>query len=310
MTTVRFDASLIHNAETVDGLTALERQSYAKIPASIEYMPHPMFETSEAEERLFGDDAPRIEVPMWTHFPDSIEEAGAAPRKRFLLKGDQEVTLFLQFNYAMYRLAKLAASQRRRVSLERARQMVVWHGRAAGIRDALVSANMALVISMAKRSWIHNVDFIELISEGNVALLRSVEKFDVGRGFKFSTYACRAIIKGFARLAGRSGKYYQRFPVEFDPELETADTNAYREEEQWGDSLDQLSSVLKRNKARLTSIERTVVSERYALASRNKGKTLAQVGRKVGLTNERVRQIQILAISKLREAMDDGPIVA
>ena len=70
---------------------------------------------------------------------------------------------------------------------------------------------MPLVLAMVRRIRMPMVEFVDLISEGNKALLRSVEKFDVSRGFKFSTYACRAILKGFSRLATKTGSYRQHF---------------------------------------------------------------------------------------------------
>ena len=73
---------------------------------------------------------------------------------------------------------------------------------------------------MAKRTRMGDVDFGELVSEGNMALLRAVEKFDIGRGFKFSTYACRAILKAFSRIAMKTNRYRQAFPTEFDPTME------------------------------------------------------------------------------------------
>jgi DNA-directed RNA polymerase specialized sigma subunit len=48
---------------------------------------------------------------------------------------------------------------------------------------------------MAKRTRLGDVDFAEIVSEGNMALMRAVDKFNVDKGFKFSTYACRAILK-------------------------------------------------------------------------------------------------------------------
>ncbi len=73
---------------------------------------------------------------------------------------------------------------------------------------------------MAKRTRMSEVDFADLVSEGNMALLRAVDKFDAGRGYKFSTYACRAILKAFSRQGMKLSKYRQRFPTDFDPKLE------------------------------------------------------------------------------------------
>ena len=182
--------------------------------------------------------------------------------------------------------------------------------RALEAQASLVRANMALVLAMAKRTRIPNVEFSELISEGNMALLRSVEKFDVARGFKFSTYACRAILKSFNRLATKTGRYRQHFPTEFDPDLERSDYDVMRHEIQRDESVDALRDILARNKAQLSDVERTIVIERFAIASGGKGMTLAEVGKLVGLTNERVRQIQNLALLKIRAALDEDYLAA
>ena len=64
-----------------------------------------------------------------------------------------------------------------------------------------------------------DMEFADMLGEGNMALLRAVDKFDVSRGFKFSTYACRAILKAFGR-GRKQTKYRQHNPVHFDPEME------------------------------------------------------------------------------------------
>ena len=76
---------------------------------------------------------------------------------------------------------------------------------------------------MAKRTRLGDVDFAEIVSEGNMALIRAVDKFNVDRGFKFSTYACRAILKAFSRTALKSSRHKTRFPVEFEPDMEKSD---------------------------------------------------------------------------------------
>jgi len=182
--------------------------------------------------------------------------------------------------------------------------MIVWYQRVMKARADLVRANLALVLAMARRTRIPNVDFGEIVSEGNMALLRSVEKFDVSRGFKFSTYACRAILKSFNRMATKAGRHHQHFPTEFDPEMEKSDDDERRHERQRDNSIDMVREILLENRANLTEVERTIVMERFAIATRdNKGRTLAEVGKMVGLTNERVRQIQNKALSKIRVAM-------
>jgi RNA polymerase sigma factor (sigma-70 family) len=293
----------------VAGLTAQELEQYSQITSKVQYVNHSTFTSPATEDLLFGVDAEQVEIPDWTHFPEVAEDVPMTRSKRTVLSAKDEGRLFLQYNYARYRLSLLVEAQNRRQSLPRAKQMLLWHGRAMIARANLVRANMALVLSMAKRTRIPNVEFSELVSEGNMALLRSVEKFDVSRGFKFSTYACRAILKSFNRLATKTGRYRQHFPTEFDPELERSDYDVHKHEIQWDDSLDALREILVRNRARLSEVERTIVLERFAITSRGKGRTLAEVGKLVGLTNERVRQIQNLALEKIRLSLNEDYLI-
>jgi len=292
------------------GMSAAEMDEYNEIPRKVDYVYHASFPAATTEEKLFGSAVPEIEIPTWTHFPEVLEDLPLAAAKRSVLSTADEMHLFLQYNYARYRLGKLAEAQNRRLSITRARLMIEWYQKAKIARSNLVRANMALVLSMAKRTRIPNVEFSELVSEGNMALLRSVEKFDVARGFKFSTYACRAILKSFNRLATKTGRYRQHFPTEFDPELERSDYDVHKHQIQWDDSLDALREILSNNRARLSEVEKTIVMERFAISTRGKGRTLAEVGRLVGLTNERVRQIQNLALDKIRCALSNDYLVA
>jgi RNA polymerase primary sigma factor len=139
-----------------------------------------------------------------------------------------------------------------------------------------------------------------------MALMRAVDKFDCARGFKFSTYACRAILKAFSRHGMKVAKHRQRFPVEFDPALERGEgVAAVRAQSERRDA-DELRRIVEANEAELTDVERAVVMHRFALEAGEPGRapTLAQVGRLIGLTKERVRQIQNTALEKLRMAFE------
>ena len=283
------------------GLDAEEARQYSQIPTQVDYIYNNSFSVATTEEKLFGPEAPRIERAAWKGFTEVAEDT--QPRRRVNLKHEEEIQLFLRFNYARYRLSKLVIAQTRRASLLRAKAMLHWHRRADESRDALVESNMALVLSMANKVYFSSVDLGDLISEGNIALLRSVEKFDVARGYRFSTYACGSILKAFGRLAQKVSRYRRLFPMEYDPELEQGDADGEKHDNQWSESVDELLDVISRNKAGLTKLERTVIMERFALTSRDQGRTLAQVGQRIGLTNERVRQIQNRALTKLRQVL-------
>jgi len=228
----------------------------------------------------------------------------------------QEEHLFLRFNYARKRVVEiLQANAGKRLTAKATRQLVGWGHRVLAARSSIVRLNMPLVLAMAKRTRLSNVDFNELISEGNMALLRSVDKFDCSRGFKFSTYSCRAILKSFSRVAMRTSRYRGKFPTEYDPAMERSDFVDTQRESMAIDCVDELKEIFLRNLAGLTDVERTVITERFAIgrvdmSSPQLSKTLEQVGVIIGVTKERVRQIQNNALKKMRLALEDRFLAA
>ena len=296
--------------DVLNVLNAEERRLYEAVGEVVDYVPDDSFAKKATEGEHFGESAREIAVSAWTHYPEVPDEIKPRTTRRVALKAEDEAGLFLRYNYARYRLSSLVETQNRRASGKRAREIVLWYRRAKKAQSDLVGANMALVLAMAKRTRIPNVEFTELVSEGNMALLRSVEKFDVSRGYKFSTYACRSILKSFNRLATKTGRYRQRFPTEFDPKMEKSDYDVHKHEMQRDSSVDALRDILASNRAKLTEVERTIIMERFAILSRGKKRTLAEVGKMVGLTNERVRQLQNNALGKLRSILDKEYLVA
>jgi RNA polymerase sigma factor (sigma-70 family) len=269
----------------------------------VQYVYHPSFSLPDAEQRLWGADAVPIEVPAYELPPEVAEDPPSTFHRGPSLNITQERTIFFRYNYAKFRLRKLlekpATGRAWREDVE------LWRRRAEECRGKIVHANLALVVAMAKRMQVTGVEFTELISEGNVALLRSVEKFDAARGFKFSTYACRSILTCFHRLSSKAKRQRERFPVEFDVRLEKSDHGERRHEEQRSYAIETVRRVLFDNRAELTSMEQRVILERFPMIPGEKPRTLAQVGLLVGLTNERVRQIEKKSLLKIREAMEN-----
>jgi len=154
---------------------------------------------------------------------------------------------------------------------------------------------------MAKRTRLGDVDFAEVVSEGNMALIRAVDKFNVDRGFKFSTYACRAILKAFSRTALKSNRHKMRFPVEFEPDMEKSDWQDRRRDAVEEDCIDELKAIVERNLADLSNVEETVIRRRFNWQQHEDHPlTLEEVGQIIGVTKERVRQIQNKAMEKIR----------
>lgn len=299
------------------GLTAAEEALLRRILAEpMDYVDSPEFRKPDAERTIY-EDAPSIERPDVSWYRPLLESLVPGDRSRqrstrgpgsVLLTGAQERVLFLQYNYARWRIAQIQKRLDGSLpDLPTAREILRWYRVAKRYREQIAETNLALVLAMAKRTRMSEVDFADLISEGNMALMRSVDKFDCGRGFKFSTYACRAIIKAFSRQGMKLSKYRQRFPSEFDPQFEKSNHLETVRAADEKDSAAEVRHVVMSNTCDLTEIERTVIFHRFGLDHdpSRPALTLDQVGQMIGVTKERVRQIQNKALEKIRAALDD-----
>ncbi len=286
---------------------ALREQAEQILAKSYDYMDSPLFHRRNIEKELFSDPDPELPTISWYQptREDSIEGVTQVPQ---LMDAKEERLMFLRFNYSKMKLTLLQKQIKRNgLTKETAEQVVEWDRRFEHFREYLVRTNLALVLAMAKRTRLGDVDFSEIVSEGNMALMRAVDKFSVDRGFKFSTYACRAILKAFSRTAMKNSRYRQRFPVEFEPDLEKSDWADKRRDQVEEDCLDELRTIVDRNLADLSSVEQTVIRRRFNWEQQDDAPlTLEEVGQIIGVTKERVRQIQNKALAKIRQVMEEG----
>jgi len=220
---------------------------------------------------------------------------------------EEENALFLQLNYCRYRMCVV----RRRILRQKPwnqsdiDELLLLNERQLDARSKLVTANMGLVLAMAQRSEYPGVEFTDLISEGSMALLRATEKFNCARGIKFSTYACWAIFKAFSRAAKQSYRYRNRYPAQLDMTLEKSDYLEVKRVENHNDWVDEVRTIVDNNLADLSDIEMSVVEMRFALDKQVQPLTLKEVGERLGLTKERIRQIQNKALKKLRGVAEE-----
>jgi len=289
----------------------LDAEKYDYIHDETFDLPH-----DEAERVIYtdADDVPKPDTSWYHPVMDNYQLARASKSVgTVLLTAKQERVIFLQYNYARHRVAELKAELEPQadVDVDRARELLRWHARAELYRDQIANTNLALVLAMAKRTRMSEVDFADLVSEGNMALLRAVDKFDVARGFKFSTYACRAILKAFSRAGVKLSKHRSMFPTDFDPKLERSDHMETKRAEHEDDCVDEIRRILKDNKAELSEIEKEVIEHRFKVGKQRpaadedtKPLTLEQVGKIIGVTKERVRQIQNKALEKIRVSLE------
>ncbi len=288
---------------------AMRAQVEALLEDNYAYMDSPIFRKKSIEAELFDEEIPQLPMTAW--YQPTREDLNLDPAsvgQPQLMSTAEEKLMFLRFNYAKMRLQQLQNRIRRDgLTKALAKDVLFWHRRFEHCREYLVRTNLALVLAMAKRTRLGDVDFAEIVSEGNMALIRAVDKFSIDRGFKFSTYACRAILKAFSRTAQKSSKYRSRFPVEFDPELEKSDWSERKHDSVEEDCIDELKQIVDRNLADLSDTEQTVIRRRFNWQDKaDSPLTLEQVGRIIGVTKERVRQIQNKALIKIRTVMEDG----
>ncbi len=276
----------------------------------MDFIDSPAFYEDEAAPKIF-DQAPDVQKPdtSWYHpVMDSLTATSKTPKAstQVLLTAAEERVLFLQFNYSRYRVWRIQETLNGATPTdEEARDLLRWNREAERMREQVANTNLALVLAMAKRTRMSEVDFADLVSEGNMALLRAVDKFDCGRGFKFSTYACRAILKAFSRQGMKLSKYRQRFPADYDPKLERSDYMERKRESHEYECADEVKNIVLDNRATLTDIEQTVIHHRFGLEVENHTPmTLEQVGQIIGVTKERVRQIQNKALDKIRGELE------
>lgn len=288
---------------------AMRQRVELLLEESYAFMDSPIFRQPRIEKDLFNlEKEPELPLVAW-YQPTRDEALDAsmqgAPQ---LMKPAEERVMFLRFNYAKLRLEKLQRRIKREgLTRKSGEEFLEWHRRFEHFREYLVRTNLALVLAMAKRTRLGDVDFAEIVSEGNMALIRAVDKFNVDKGFKFSTYACRAILKAFSRTALKSSRHKTRFPVEFEPDMERSDWTDRRRDMVEEDCIDELKAIVNRNLADLSQVEETVIRRRFNWEQvQTQPLTLEEVGRIIGVTKERVRQIQNKALAKIRAVMEDG----
>ncbi len=309
----------VPSQEVIDALSTADQVLLRKLltePA--DYVDNPQFSKRGIEKKLFGGAAQfkTAEATRFSQNPNVVLDSLRAGDRLPSLSLAEEEHLFMRYNFARRTVRSiLSDSAGESLNPQTIQLLLAWGHRSLEARSLIVRLNMPLVFAMAKRTRLSNVDFNEMISEGNMALLRSVEKFDCSRGYKFSTYSCRAILKSFSRVAMRASRYRGQFPTEFDPSMERSDFVERQRETIERDCVDEIKDILIRNLAGLSDVEHRVITERFAIGLVPSGlslapKTLEQVGVLIGVTKERVRQIQNKALRKIRVALESVYLAA
>jgi RNA polymerase primary sigma factor len=314
-----------HRGESVDALSRRFRRTRASIYRIIaEMRAQQVFELPldcisnddfakamrmpKREER-FLEPLPPSEEPMKKpRLPAGLPPYLASLYEVPLLSRVQEAHLFRKMNYLKFKAAqlrkKLDPAQPKSSLMDQIERL---YEEAVETKNQIVRANLRLVVSIAKRHVGPVENFFELVSDGNMSLMRAVEKFDYARGFKFSTYASWAIMKNFARTIPDEHRHRDRYRTshgEMFGATEDVRSDQFEQESSQVQREVQVEKILER----LDEREQKIIIRRFGLQRGQEPLTLKQVGAELGVTKERIRQIEARALSKLRKAVEEERI--
>jgi RNA polymerase primary sigma factor len=295
---------------------------------------------------------------------DSVHTYLKSIGRTSLLTAEQEVDLAKRIEAGLYAEYKLEADDGLSPQLRQELEAVVADGRRA--KAHMLEANLRLVVSVAKKYSDRGLSLLDVVQEGNLGLIRAVEKFDYAKGYKFSTYAMwwirQAIQRGFAdsartirlpvhvlemlsKLSRVERDMHQRLgreptpeelAVELDPTPDQIEelfppsrqpisldsTIGEDGETSIGDLIEDvdapeaselvdrqlMADQLRHALDALTPREATIMSMRFGLYDGNPH-TLDEIGKALGLTRERIRQLEKQSLSKLRHPSRAQPLL-
>jgi RNA polymerase sigma factor (sigma-70 family) len=208
-----------------------------------------------------------------------------------------DVSLFSALHVAAYRAG--------REDPEAADGQATWLRRWNEIREYIVKKHMGLVYLILGRFNANDWDEDDRLSEAMYVLGRAVEHFNPWKGFRFSTYACNAIVRALMRRLRRERRYRKLFPLRIETLLERPVLEHDGHHELYAE---RLHLTFAGNLAGLTDLEATIIGQRFPRENQAP-LTLQQISDGIGLSKERVRQLQNTALKKLRAALDADPVL-
>ena len=279
-----------------------EMRARRLLETKLEFIDHASFADPAAAAAIVGPmpEPADGKAPRRPKAPKGLPPYLASLYEVPLLDREQEMHLFRKMNYLKHRASEI----RSKIDPSRAKtsdldQIERLQEESLAVKNQIIRSNLRLVVSIAKRHVGPANNFFELVSDGNMSLIRAVEKFDFSRGNKFSTYASWAIMKNFARTIPEENYRRDRFVTGHEEMFEAAADNR-TDEHEYESALKRMQEAVKGMLGRLDDRERKIIISRFGLGGASE-QTLEQLGRELGITKERVRQIESRAQEKLRK---------
>ncbi|MGE3182082.1 MAG: sigma-70 family RNA polymerase sigma factor [Phycisphaerae bacterium] len=309
--------SAYHDGATIDELVArfekpakfiyraiTQMRAVEKLRDPIDFIPSEEFARSDANDMIMSDEHTAAPYrtdngkpsPSPANLPPYLQQLFRLP----LLSAEGERALFRKMNFLRYKAEQLRASLNSdKATAAQLDQIDAYLEDADRVKNQITRANLRLVVSIAKRHITANTDFFEIISDGNISLMRAVDKFDYSRGFKFSTYASWAIIKNFARSVPEERTHKDRYQTGRDEFLESISMPQFAEHED--EQRSAARTALEKMFNSLDERDREILRRRFGIDNHGDPETLEQIGNRLGVSKERVRQLESRAMNRLRE---------
>jgi RNA polymerase sigma factor (sigma-70 family) len=268
---------------------------------TIAFMDSPEFHKSNADRVILGP-APEVEKKQGRLKPPAGLPAYLSSLYTMpLLTREEEGYHFRKYNFLKFKASQLQAriiqNRPKTAELDELERLL---DEANEVKNFLIRSNLRLVVSIAKRHLQPSTNFFEMVSDGNISLMRAIEKFDYTKGNKFSTYATWAIMKNFARSIPAEHTQRDRFRTGNEEVfMASADNRGTQSADESVNA--RQHNVIMSILDQLDERERSIVMHRYGLEQGSEPLTLEQVGSRFGVTKERIRQIEARALQKLRK---------
>ncbi len=267
----------------------------------IDFMDSEEFHQKNADKVILADPPARDPKARIMKAPPGLPAYLASLYTVPLLTREEEAYYFRKMNYLKFKAAE--AREKINPSRPSARQMDAVErllDEATSVKNFLIRSNLRLVVSIAKKHVKPNSNFFEMVSDGNMSLIRAIEKFNYTLGNKFSTYATWAIMKNFARSIPAEHIQLDRFRTGHDEIFSgSRDDRANQFQQEMVNQTQHtlIMSILDR----LDEREKNIILHRFGLEEGTEPETLEQVGTRLGVTKERIRQLESRALRKLRK---------